>query len=126
MGQKTNPIGLRVGLWQRKWNNTWYTSTAKVTNLFFSQQKLTEILRNFFYSYSLTKKKQISRALLVNTKLIKSSINVGYWFIFFYKLRKIQLKRMRRLKKRKIKVLWKKKTNYLKKRTKFLKLAVKK
>jgi len=98
MGQKTNPIGLRVGL-QRKWNNTWYSSGNDYNKLFFSYNRTNEMLQNFFYSYSMTKKMFTNRALLVNTKFIKSNVNFGFLFIFFYKLRPKKIRRVRKLKK---------------------------
>ena len=100
MGQKTHPIGLRVGLWQRRWNNTWYTTQNEYSKLFFAHHRVDMMLKNFFYSYSMTKKMFANRALLVNSRFIKSNINLGFLFIFFYKLR---AKKIRRLKKKKTK-----------------------
>jgi len=100
MGQKTHPIGLRVGLWQRRWNNTWYTTQNEYSKLFFAHHRVDVMLKNFFYSYSMTKKMFANRALLVNSRFIKSNINLGFLFIFFYKLR---AKKIRRLKKKKAK-----------------------
>ena len=99
MGQKTHPIGLRVGLWQRKWNNSWYTSTTNYSKTFFSQHRVNEMLRNFFYSYNLTKKMFTNRALLVNTRFIKSNMTSGFLFILFYKLRAKRVRRVRKINK---------------------------
>lgn len=87
MGQKTHPIGLRVGLWQRKWNNTWYINNNVYKKLFFSHYYIDQLLQNFFTYYNYTKRSKIERALLVNTRFIKTNFNLGFLFVFFYKLR---------------------------------------
>ena len=104
MGQKTHPIGLRVGLWQRKWNNTWYTSGTNYSKIFFAQNRVNEMFRNFFYSYNITKKMFTNRALLVNTKFIKANVSFGFLFIFFYKIRPKKIRRVHKVWKKK---LWK-------------------
>lgn len=107
MGQKTHPIGLRVGFWQRKWNNTWYSSSNEYSKLFFAQHQTDEMLRNFFYSYTITKKMFTNRALLVSTRFIKSNIAAGFLFIFFYKIRPKKMRRIRKLKKKIQQKIWK-------------------
>lgn len=87
MGQKTHPVGLRVGLWQRKWNNTWYSASNVYKKTFFSHYFVDKFLKNFLKYYLYTKKAHIEQALLVNTRFIKTKFNLGYLFIFFYKLR---------------------------------------
>ena len=109
MGQKTHPIGLRVGLWQRKWNNTWFTSENSYSKLFFSHQNVNSMLSNFFYSYKLTKKMFTNRALLINSKFIKANITFGFLFIFFYKLRPKRIRRVSKLIKKLKKIKGKKK-----------------
>ena len=89
MAQKTHPIGLRVGLWQRKWNNTWYASNNSYKKIFFSHYHVDQFLHNFFTYYSYTKKSRIKRVLLVNTRFIKTTFNLGFLFVFFYKLRNL-------------------------------------
>jgi hypothetical protein len=87
MGQKTHPIGLRVGLWQRRWNNTWYINNNVYKKLFFSHYYVDQLLQNFFTYYNYTKRAKIERALLINTRFIKTNFNLGFLFVFFYKLR---------------------------------------
>ena len=53
-----------------------------------------------------------NRALLVNTKFIKSNINFGFLFIFFYKLRPKKIRRVRKLKKKFPKYIQKNKKKY--------------
>jgi len=109
VGQKTNPTGLRVGLWQRKWNNSWFVANMGYSKIFFAHHRTEVMLRNFFNSYNMTKKMFTKRALVVNTKFIKSNISFGFLFIFFYKLRAKKIRRVRKLKKRFKKKLFTKK-----------------
>lgn len=115
MGQKTHPIGLRVGLWQRKWNNTWYASNTSYNKIFFAQHRTNEMLQNFFYSYNMTKKMFTDRALLINTRFIKSNITLGFLFIFFYKFRAKRVRRIKKAKKTFKKKYFIKKKRYKKK-----------
>ena len=116
MGQKTHPIGLRVGLWQRKWNNTWYASNTSYNKIFFAQHRTNEMLQNFFYSYNMTKKMFTDRALLINTRFIKSNITLGFLFIFFYKFRAKRVRRIKKAKKTFKKKYFIKKKRYKKKK----------
>ena len=47
MGQKVNPIGLRVGI-IRDWETKWYAPKAKVADLLLEDLKIREFLNKFY------------------------------------------------------------------------------
>ena len=73
------------------------------------------MLQNFFYSYNMTKRMFTERALLVNTRFIKSNISLGFLFIFFYKFRSKRVRRIKKVKKRFKRIYFIKKKRYKKK-----------
>lgn len=86
MGQKTHPIGLRVGI-HRKWNESWHAEGLEYKTLFFAQHYVEEVLKYFFYFYNYTKTAVTKRVFLMNAKFIKPGNFELYIFGFFYKLR---------------------------------------
>ena len=60
MGQKVNPIGLRLGI-NRTWDSTWYADKKKYGELLHEDLKLRKYIKNRLYSAGLSRV-QIERA----------------------------------------------------------------
>jgi hypothetical protein len=86
MGQKTHPIGLRVGIY-RKWNTTWFVEKNNYKSEFFTQIQVEQFFKYFFYFYSYTKISKTKRVWLVDLKWYRLGMLQIYIFIFFYKFR---------------------------------------
>lgn len=86
MGQKTHPIGLRIGI-HRKWNTTWFAEGENYKTSFFAQNQVEQFFKSFFYFYSSTKSSWTKRVWLVDLKWFRSGLYQLYIFIFFYKFR---------------------------------------
>jgi hypothetical protein len=87
MGQKTHPIGLRIGI-HRKWNFTWYTIDKLYKNFFFQQNQIETFFKTIFHFYTYTKISRIKKILLVDLKFFRYGIEELAIFVFFYKFRK--------------------------------------
>lgn len=112
MGQKTHPIGLRVGI-HRKWNTTWFSEGSAYKSSFFAQYQVEQFFKSFFYFYSSTKNSWTKRVWLVDLKWFRSGLSQMYIFIFFYKFRTRKRKPHIRRKFNKFKV-WNSFKKYLK------------
>lgn len=100
MGQKSHPIGLRLGI-HRKWNTTWFAEKNNYKISFFAQHQVEQILKAFFYFYSYTKNSSTKRLLLVDLKWYRAGFFQMYLFVFFYKF--YSKKRRKVIKRRKAK-----------------------
>ncbi len=87
MGQKTHPIGLRVGI-HRKWNFTWYATDKSYKKQFFQQNQIETFFKTIFHFYPYTKVSRIKKVLLIDLKFFRYGIEEFAVFIFFYKFRK--------------------------------------
>lgn len=95
MGQKTHPIGLRIGIY-RKWASSWYGDLNQPA----SQQAfgviasrggsylsgIEDLLTNIFKRYSVTKFTKTPRILLVDFRLFKGFGGHRYGFMVYTKL----------------------------------------
>ena len=104
MGQKTHPIGLRVGIY-RKWAVSWYSQINEKTPRQFSfhnqsNKSYGKIVSRggifhsiwhdtwikLFSRYSFTKFSRIRRILLINISQFKTNNGHIYFFCFYIKL----------------------------------------
>lgn len=99
MGQKTHPIGLRIGIY-RKWNTTWFAEKNDYKTSFFAQLQVEQFFKFFFYFYSYTKISKTKRVWLVDLKWYRLGVLQVYIFIFFYKFRTVRGHFVRKLKKK--------------------------
>lgn len=95
MGQKTHPIGLRVGI-SRKWSSTWYGNFKENTSnhtfgvigvrggAYLSGRE--DLLTHIFKRYSVTKFTKTSRILIVDFRLFKGFGGHMYGFMIYTKL----------------------------------------
>ena len=60
MGQKVNPIGLRLGI-NRTWDSTWYADKKKYGELLHEDLKLRKYIKNRLYAAGISRV-QIERA----------------------------------------------------------------
>mgnify|MGYP001949589631 CR=1 FL=1 len=79
MGQKVNPIGLRLGI-HRKWNSSWYFDFNNYSKFIYMNFNIEKFFRGFLHYYP-------KKTLLVKCQIIKLPSNKLYIFIFFYKFR---------------------------------------
>lgn len=65
MGQKTNPIGLRIGI-IRDWDSKWYANKLEVPEILHEDLKIREIVNEFY------KRAQVSKIVIerVKTKIV--------------------------------------------------------
>jgi hypothetical protein len=97
MGQKTNPIGFRVGI-HRKWAYSWYENiNDKLSNLSFgvitfaggtALNSMEDILVYLFKRYSVTKFTNTPRIIIVDFRLFKGFAGHVYGFLIYTKLTK--------------------------------------
>lgn len=80
MGQKVNPIGLRLGK-QKKWVSNWFNSFQNYEKFLHKNFLINEYIKNLF-KYNFNK-----NHIIVKTSLIKTEENKLYYIIFFYRLR---------------------------------------
>ena len=80
MGHKTNPIGLRLGIY-RKWNSNWFVNSKNYPKFLHLNLNIEKFFQGFLYFYSI-------KTLLLNCQLIKLSSNQIFIFIFYYRLQK--------------------------------------
>lgn len=99
MGQKTHPIGLRVGIY-RKWNTTWFAEKNIYKSSFFAQIQVEQFFKHFFYFYSYTKISKTKKVWLVDLKWYRLGTLQVYIFIFFYKFRPLRGFVVRKVKKK--------------------------
>jgi len=104
MGHKTNPIGLRLGIY-RKWNSNWFINSKNYPKFLHLNLNIEKFFQGFLYFYSI-------KTLLLNCQLIKLASNQIFIFIFYYRLQK---KKKRKFYKWKIKWFYKHLKNFLKK-----------
>ena len=95
MGQKTHPIGLRVGIY-RKWASSWYGNTKETGShqtfgiiaprggTYLSGME--DLLTQMFKRYSVTKFTKTPRILLVDFRLFKGFGGHTYGFMIYTKL----------------------------------------
>ena len=95
MGQKTHPIGLRVGVY-RKWSSSWYGNIKEIaSNQTFGiiasrggayLSGIEDMLTHMFKRYSVTKFTKTPRILLIDFRLFKGFGGHTYGFIIYTKL----------------------------------------
>lgn len=104
MGQKTHPIGFRVGL-HRKWASSWYGSVQNKNyfdnttpnTTFLSQGYISsrgggyvsgrgDFIENLIKRYSVTKFSNSRRILPIDFRFFKSFAGYTYGFLFYTKL----------------------------------------
>lgn len=88
MGQKVNPIGLRLGI-HRKWNSNWFFDFTNYSKFLYTHFDIEKFFRGFLYYYPI-------KTLLINCQIIKLPSNKLYIFVFFYRLRKKKKRSIKR------------------------------
>ncbi|MCM1260493.1 MAG: 30S ribosomal protein S3 [Prevotella sp.] len=78
MGQKVNPIGMRIGI-IREWDAKWYAPKAKVANLLHEDLKIREFLNNFYKSayVSRIEIKRTGKRVIVTIRAAKPGLVIG-------------------------------------------------
>ena len=61
MGHKTNPIGLRLGIY-RKWNSNWFVNSKNYPKFLHLNLNIEKFFQGFLYFYSI-------KTLLLNCQL---------------------------------------------------------
>ena len=80
MGQKTNAVGLRLGI-NRKWKSSWFCESKNYSKFLHKNLNLIKFFKSFLLLKSI-------KALLIDFKIIKTSYNNLFIFIFFYNYKK--------------------------------------
>lgn len=80
MGQKVNPIGLRLGK-QKKWESNWFNDFKDYDQFLQKNFLIKEYIESLF-QYNFNK-----NHIIVKASLIKAEENKLYYVIFFYRLR---------------------------------------
>jgi ribosomal protein S3 len=75
MGQKVNPIGLRLSI-HRKWNSNWFFDLTNYSKFIYITFNIEKFFKGFLYYYPI-------KTLLVNCQIIKLATNQLYDFVFF-------------------------------------------
>lgn len=88
MGQKVNPIGLRLGI-HRKWNSNWSFDFTNYSKFLYMNFDIEKFFKGFFYYYPI-------KTLLVNCQIVKLPSNQLYIFVLFYRLRKKKKKSIKK------------------------------
>ena len=78
MGQKVNPIGLRIGI-IRGWDAKWYAPKTKVADLLHEDLKIREFLNNFYKSayVSRIETKRTGKRVIVTIHAAKPGLVIG-------------------------------------------------
>ena len=75
MGQKVNPIGLRLGI-TTGWDSKWYAEKNKYTNLLHEDIKIRSLIKKTFYQAGISKI-EIERAASERVRVVIYSIRPG-------------------------------------------------
>ena len=75
MGQKVNPIGLRLGI-TTDWSSRWYAEKNKYTNLLQEDMRIRHLIKKTFYQAGISKI-EIERAASERVRVIIYSIRPG-------------------------------------------------
>ena len=77
MGQKVNPIGMRIGI-IRDWDAKWYASKTKVADLLHEDLKIRAFLNNFYKAYvSYIETKRTGKRVIVTIHAAKPGLVIG-------------------------------------------------
>ena len=79
MGQKVNPIGLRLGV-HRKWNSNWSFDFNNYSKFIYINFDIEKFFKGFLHYYP-------KKTLLMKCQIVKLPSNKLYIFVFFYKFR---------------------------------------
>ncbi|MCL2556179.1 MAG: 30S ribosomal protein S3 [Firmicutes bacterium] len=78
MGQKVNPIGLRIGI-NKEWNAQWYANKKDFSKFLLEDYKIREFIKNKYYTFGISKT-TIERAqgkVIVNIHTSKPGMIIG-------------------------------------------------
>ena len=75
MGQKVNPIGLRLGI-TTNWDSKWFAEKAKYTNLLHEDIKIRSMIKDKFYQAGISKI-EIERAASERVRVVIYSVRPG-------------------------------------------------
>lgn len=78
MGQKVNPIGMRIGI-IRDWDAKWYASKTKVADLLHEDLKIRAFLNNFYKAayVSYIETKRTGKRVIVTIHAAKPGLVIG-------------------------------------------------
>lgn len=80
MGQKVNPIGLRIGYFQ-KWKSNWFVDYKNYNKFLHLNLEVDKYLKGVF-------KNSCTKTIIVNSTIFRNSLNTLTIFILFYRFRR--------------------------------------